>query len=198
MLRVCSGLRSDSHVQNAVQRTKERIGQPRRPRVEMTAIDESWGGDIGAVAKLRETRAGDVLAEKDTPIRFPPLDLPAPVSAFAYEVQGRRGEGGDRDSTALGGGSDAGRSPRPRDGRADHRRTEPDPRRGDRRPDEADEAGASFTRRGFRTSRRSASRRPTAATRSRPAAASSATATSRSSPSRRGRGSSSSTRSRAA
>ena len=39
----------------------------------MTAIEELGPGDIGAVAKLRETRAGDVLAEKDTPIRFPPL-----------------------------------------------------------------------------------------------------------------------------
>jgi len=39
----------------------------------MTPIDELGPGDIGAVAKLRETRAGDVLAAKDTPIRFPAL-----------------------------------------------------------------------------------------------------------------------------
>ena len=32
----------------------------------MTPIDELGPGDIGAVAKLRETRAGDVLAAKDT------------------------------------------------------------------------------------------------------------------------------------
>ena len=94
MLRVYSGeLRSDSHVQNAVQRTKERIGQLAAPEgKEMTAIGELGPGDIGAVAKLRETRAGDVLAEKDTPIRFPPLDLPAPVMAFAYEPKSKGDE----------------------------------------------------------------------------------------------------------
>ena len=101
MLRVYSGeLRSDTHVQNAVQRTKERIGQLAAPEgKEMTAIDELGPGDIGAVAKLRETRAGDVLAEKDTPIRFPPLDLPAPVMAFAYEPKSKGDE--EKAATAI-------------------------------------------------------------------------------------------------
>jgi elongation factor G len=89
MLRVYSGvLASDSHVQNAVQRSKERIGQLAAPEgKELSPVDELGPGDIGAVAKLRETRAGDVLATKDTAIRFPPLDLPAPVMAFAYEAK---------------------------------------------------------------------------------------------------------------
>ena len=40
-----------------------RIGQLAAPEgKEMTPIDELGPGDIGAVAKLRETRAGDVLA----------------------------------------------------------------------------------------------------------------------------------------
>ena len=101
MLRVYAGeLRSDSHVQNAVQRTKERIGQLAAPEgKEMTAIEELGPGDIGAVAKLRETRAGDVLAEKDTPIRFPPLDLPAPVMAFAYEPKSKGDE--EKAATAI-------------------------------------------------------------------------------------------------
>ncbi|HEX5955621.1 MAG TPA: elongation factor G [Solirubrobacterales bacterium] len=101
MLRVYSGeLRSDSHVQNAVQRTKERIGQLAAPEgKEMTAIDELGPGDIGAVAKLRETRAGDVLAEKDTQVRFPPLDLPAPVMAFAYEPKSKGDE--EKAATAI-------------------------------------------------------------------------------------------------
>jgi elongation factor G len=94
MLRVYSGeLRSDSHVQNAVQRSKERIGQLAAPEgKEMAPIEELGPGDIGAVAKLRETRAGDVLAAKDTPIRFAPLDLPAPVMAFAYEPKSKGDE----------------------------------------------------------------------------------------------------------
>ena len=54
--------------QNVTQRQKERIGQLAAPEgKEMTPIDELGPGDIGAVAKLRETRAGDVLAAKDTP-----------------------------------------------------------------------------------------------------------------------------------
>lgn len=94
MLRVYSGeLRSDSHVQNAVQRSKERIGQLAAPEgKEMAPIEELGPGDIGAVAKLRETRAGDVLAAKDTPVRFAPLDLPAPVMAFAYEPKSKGDE----------------------------------------------------------------------------------------------------------
>ncbi len=99
MLRVYSGvLASDSHVQNVVQRSKERIGQLAAPEgKEMTAIDELGPGDIGAVAKLRETRAGDVLATADSAIRFPPLDLPAPVMAFAYEPKSK----GDEEKAAA-------------------------------------------------------------------------------------------------
>jgi elongation factor G len=87
MLRVYSGaLKSDSQAYNATQRSKERIGQLSAPEgKEMTPIDELGPGDIGAVAKLRETRAGDVLAAKDTPVHFRPLELPAPVMAFAFE-----------------------------------------------------------------------------------------------------------------
>ena len=51
---------------NVTRREKERIGQLSAPEgKEMPPIDELGPGDIGAVAKLRETRAGDVLAAKD-------------------------------------------------------------------------------------------------------------------------------------
>ena len=101
MLRVYSGvLSSDSQVQNATQRQKERIGQLAAPEgKEMTPIDELGPGDIGAVAKLRETRAGDVLAAKDTPVRFPRLDLPAPVMAFAFEPKSKGDD--EKAATAL-------------------------------------------------------------------------------------------------
>ncbi|HEX2129411.1 MAG TPA: elongation factor G [Solirubrobacterales bacterium] len=91
MLRVYSGvLASDSQVHNVTQRQKERIGQLAAPEgKEMTPIDELGPGDIGAVAKLKETRAGDVLATKDTDIRFAPLALPAPVMAFAFEPKSK-------------------------------------------------------------------------------------------------------------
>jgi elongation factor G len=87
LLRIYSGtLESDSHVVNVSRSEKERIGQLGSPLgKDLTNIDELGAGDIGAIAKLKETRAGDVLCEKQRDISFPRLDLPAPVMAFAYE-----------------------------------------------------------------------------------------------------------------
>jgi elongation factor G len=87
VFRVLSGvLTSDSQVANVTRRAKERIGQLLVPSgKEHEQVDELGAGDIGAVAKLKETRAGDVLATKDSRYAFPPLDLPAPVMAFAFE-----------------------------------------------------------------------------------------------------------------
>ena len=126
-----------------------------------------------------------------------PLDLPAPVMAFAYEPKSKGDE--EKAATAIRRLSeedptlDVHRDPET--GRADHRRADPGPRRGDRRPDQeplrrrdraAPAAGA------LHRDDPQARPRPTAATRSRPAAAaSSATATSRSSRTSRGRASSS-------
>ncbi len=101
LLRVYSGvLRSDSHAFNVTRKAKERIGQLTAPcGKEATNVDELGPGDIGAVAKLRETRAGDVLAAKDAAISFPPLDLPAPVMAFAFEPKSKGDE--EKAATAL-------------------------------------------------------------------------------------------------
>jgi elongation factor G len=98
LFRVFSGvIKGDSQVTNVTRRAKERIGQILIPGgKEHEQTDELGAGDIGAVAKLKETRAGDVLAEKDTKISFPPLDLPAPVMAFAFEPKTK----GDEDKAA--------------------------------------------------------------------------------------------------
>ncbi|MDX6637733.1 MAG: elongation factor [Solirubrobacterales bacterium] len=94
LLRVARGvLSSDSHVLNTTRSEKERIGQLAAPLgKEMNPVDELGPGDIGAVAKLRETRAGDVLASRDGGVRFPPVELPAPVMAFAYEPKSKGDE----------------------------------------------------------------------------------------------------------
>ena len=94
LLRVARGvLRSDSHVLNTTRSEKERIGQLVAPLgKEMQPTDELGPGDIGAVAKLRETRAGDILAEKDGGTRYPKVELPAPVMAFAYEPKSKGDE----------------------------------------------------------------------------------------------------------
>jgi len=91
-------LRSDSHVVNASQHEKERIGQVGRPLgKELIPVTELGAGDIGAVAKLKHTRAGDLLCEAQEEIAFPPLDLPAPVMAFAYEPKSK----GDEEKAAA-------------------------------------------------------------------------------------------------
>jgi elongation factor G len=89
LLRVYRGtLNSDSQVINVTQSEKERIGQLGAPLgKELQNVDELGAGDIGAVAKLKETRAGDVLCAKQQAISFPKLELPAPVMAFAYEAK---------------------------------------------------------------------------------------------------------------
>jgi elongation factor G len=101
LFRVYSGvLRGDSQVSNVTQRAKERIGQILIPRgKEHEQTDELGAGDIGAVAKLKETRAGDVLTEKDAKISFPALDLPAPVMAFAFEAKTKGDE--DKGASAI-------------------------------------------------------------------------------------------------
>jgi elongation factor G len=99
LFRVYRGaLKSDSHVVNATQKQKERIGQLGEPGgKELKPATELGAGDIGAVAKLKETRAGDVLSDKQTDVSFPPLDLPAPVMAFAYEAKSK----GDEEKAAA-------------------------------------------------------------------------------------------------
>jgi elongation factor G len=99
LLRVCRGtLRSDSQVMNVTRQEKERIGQLSRPLGgELTPVTELGAGEIGAVAKLKQTQAGDVLSEGREEIAFPALELPAPVMAFAYEPKSK----GDEDKAAT-------------------------------------------------------------------------------------------------
>ena len=94
LIRVYQGvMKADSQALNTRAHVKERIGQ----LLEFTGKDvehanEFGPGDIGAVAKLKETRAGDWLAERDEPIEMPRIKLPAPVMAFAVEPKSRGDE----------------------------------------------------------------------------------------------------------
>jgi elongation factor G len=94
LLRVYQGvMRADSHVLNTRAHVKERIGQLLVfAGKEVEHVQEFGPGDIGAVAKLKETRAGDWLAAQDEPIGMPRLKLPAPVMAFAVEPKSRGDE----------------------------------------------------------------------------------------------------------
>ena len=64
-----------------------------------TSVPEVKAGDLGAVAKLKETQSGDTLADKGATITFPPLAFPAPVLAYAIEPKTRGDE--DKISSAL-------------------------------------------------------------------------------------------------
>jgi elongation factor G len=91
LFRVYQGVIShDSQLLNTRSHHKERIGQLTVFAGKATGhADEFGAGDIGAVAKLKDTRAGDWLAARDEPIRMPPAQLPAPVMAFAIEPKSK-------------------------------------------------------------------------------------------------------------
>jgi elongation factor G len=91
LFRVYQGtLSHDSHVLNTRAHVKERIGQLLEfAGKEVVHVQEFGPGDIVAVAKLKETRSGDWLAERDEPLEMPRLALPAPVMAFAIEAESR-------------------------------------------------------------------------------------------------------------
>jgi elongation factor G len=101
LFRVYQGvMRHDTQLLNTRTHQKERIGQLIVFSGKGTAhVDELGAGDIGAVAKLKETRAGDWLAARDEPIRMPADQLPAPVMAFAVEPRTKGDE--DKVFTAL-------------------------------------------------------------------------------------------------
>ena len=106
MFRVYQGtMKHDTQVLNTTTHNKERIGQLLTFEGRDTTpghLDEFGPGDIGAVAKLKETRAGDWLAARDEPISMPSIKLPAPVMAFAIGGVGA-GSSGDEEKvfTAL-------------------------------------------------------------------------------------------------
>ena len=55
-------------------------------------ITELHAGDIGAVAKLKETLTGDTLCDKSSLIAYPHVELPEPSIAFAMSAKSRQDE----------------------------------------------------------------------------------------------------------
>ncbi|HZI91046.1 MAG TPA: elongation factor G [Thermoleophilaceae bacterium] len=94
LFRVYQGvIAHDSHVFNCRAHTKERVGQLLVPQgSEHEQADEFGPGDIGAVAKLKETHAGDVLSSQDQEIDLRMPTLPRPVMAFAMEPKAKGDE----------------------------------------------------------------------------------------------------------
>ena len=101
LFRVYSGtLKSDSVVHNASRDTAERAGSLLLLQGKaQTQVPEIQAGDIGAVAKLKDTQTGDTLADKASPIVYPPVVFPEPATTFAIEPKTRGDD--DKISTAL-------------------------------------------------------------------------------------------------
>jgi len=55
-------------------------------------VPELHAGDIGAVAKLKDTLTGDTLGDKAAPIQYPRVKLPEPAITFAIEPKSRADE----------------------------------------------------------------------------------------------------------
>jgi elongation factor G len=101
LFRVYQGtVRHDTQVVNSRAASKERIGQLIEFHGKETAHVDAFGpGDIGAVAKLKETKAGDWLVGKAVEVAMPQIKLPAPVMAFAVTSKSKGDE--DKVFTAL-------------------------------------------------------------------------------------------------
>jgi elongation factor G len=101
MFRVVSGvLKSDSTVHNKTREAAERVGSLVLLQGKtQTPVPEIKAGDLGAVAKLKETLTGDTLGDKADPATFPPLKFPEPVLSYAIEPKSRGDE--DKISTSM-------------------------------------------------------------------------------------------------
>ena len=101
MFRVVSGsFKADSIVHNKMKDAPERLGHLLLLQGKtQTAVAEVKSGDLGAVAKLKDTQTNDVLGNKADPVAFPPITFPDPVLSYAIEPKSRGDE--DKISTSM-------------------------------------------------------------------------------------------------
>ncbi|HOK44585.1 MAG TPA: elongation factor G [Bryobacteraceae bacterium] len=99
--KVISGvLKNDANLVNARTGSAERLSHVGCPLGKtIQPVTELHAGDIGAVAKLKDTLTGDTLCEKGSVIQFPPVTLPEPSIAYAIEAKSRQDE--DRMGNAI-------------------------------------------------------------------------------------------------
>ncbi len=100
VFRVLNGtLKGDSTIVNARSHAKERVGQLMQLEgKEHVQVAEFGEGDIGAVAKLKETQTGDVLMDAEHQVELPEIGFPEPVMSFAVTPKAK----GDEEKMAAG------------------------------------------------------------------------------------------------
>ncbi len=101
VMKVISGhLGSDATVLNSSHGTMERLGALHAIQgKQLDKISEAHAGDIIACVKLKETRTGDTLCDKQSPIVYDPVEYPEAAIAFAIEPKSRQDE--EKISVAL-------------------------------------------------------------------------------------------------
>jgi elongation factor G len=92
-------IRSGDEVWNAEHEVAEKLNhlsvQQGRERIEVERLS---AGDIGSVAKLRNTHTNDTFSRRDHPIQLPPVAFPEAVATAAVVVKQR----GEEDKLAAG------------------------------------------------------------------------------------------------
>jgi elongation factor G len=101
MFRVLSGtVKSDATLQNLTRDTQERLGNllVLQGKTQAT-VPEMKAGDLGAVAKLKETVTSDTLGDRGATATLPAITFPEPVLSYAIEPKSRGDE--DKISTSM-------------------------------------------------------------------------------------------------
>jgi elongation factor G len=101
LFRVYTGtLRSDSNLLNVSRGGRERMGHISWLQGKTAKPVETLGpGEIGVVAKLKDSLTGDTLAEESSPFELPRITFPEPAISFAIQPKTRGDE--DKISNAL-------------------------------------------------------------------------------------------------
>jgi elongation factor G len=94
MFRVVSGtLKSDATAHSVTRDQPERFGHVLVLQGKtQTHVPEIKAGDLGAVAKLKDTHTNDVLGDKQAGFQIPPIAFPEPVLSYAIEPKSRSDE----------------------------------------------------------------------------------------------------------
>jgi len=92
--KVFSGvLKNDASLQNFTKNSSEKLAHISIMQGKTAVpVTELHAGDIGAVAKLKDTLTGDTLGDKSAPIQYPKVHLPEPAITFAIEPKSRADE----------------------------------------------------------------------------------------------------------
>ena len=93
-LKVFSGVvKTEAAVQNFTKNSTEKLAHLSIMQGKnQVPVNELHAGDIGAVAKLRDTLTGDTLGDKAAAIQYAPVKLPEPAISFAVEPKTRADE----------------------------------------------------------------------------------------------------------